>query len=196
MTRRTLSLVLLLVVSALPLSASQFIDLPFDQVARGAKYIVRGTVVDTFATWDDSREVIWTYATVRVQRYFGETAGPDTLVVRNVGGTVDGYTQEAVGFPVLRRGENVVLMLAEADGNLVLHAYNQGKLLVQRRGAIEVLVADPVKQGEARPQLAPHFGEAATNSIDDAPALTMDEFASMVDDARAGFRPAILRQQQ
>lgn len=196
MTRRTLSLVLLLMVSALPLSASQFIDMQFDQLARGAKLIVRGTVVDTFSAWDDNREVIWTYATIRVHRYFGETTGPDTLVVRNAGGIVDGYMQEAIGFPVLRRGEDLVLMLADDGGHLMLHAYNQGKLLVQRRGATEVLVSDPVRQGEARPQLTPRFGDAATNAIDDSPAMTIDEFSAMVDDARAGLRPSILRQQQ
>ena len=196
MTRRSLSLVLLLMVSALPLSASQFIDMPFDDVARGAKFVVRGTVIDTFSTWDDSREVIWTYATIRVQRYFGETTGPDTLVVRNAGGTVDGYVQQAIGFPELRRGENVVLMLAADGSDLVLHAYNQGKFLVRNRGGIEVLVEDPVKQGEeARPQISRPFN-AATNAIDDAPTMTIDEFAAMVDDARAGFRPSVMRQQQ
>lgn len=196
MTRRTLSLVLLLMVSALPLSASQFIDMPFDQLARGAKFIVRGTVVDTFSTWDDSRELIWTYATIRVHRYFGDTAGPDTLVVRNAGGIVDGYAQEAIGFPELRRGENIVVMLAEDGGNLVLHAYNQGKFLVHRRGATDVLVSDPIRQGEARLKLETRFGEASVNALDEAPALSIDEFAAMVDDARAGIRPSILRQQQ
>jgi hypothetical protein len=196
MTRRSLSLVLLLILSALPLSASQFVDMPFDQVARGAKYVVRGTVIDTFSTWDESREVIWTYSTIRVSRYFADTTGPDTLVVRNVGGIVDGYLQQAIGFPELRLGENVVVMLAEDGGNLMLYANNQGKFLVQRRGTAEVLVSDPVRQGEVRSQRIPRF-DATTNAIDDAAAaLSLDEFAAMVDDARAGLRPSVLRQQQ
>ena len=94
---RYLSLVVALVLLAVPLSASQFIELPFDQVARESKFIVRGHVVDTWSAWDDAREVIYTYSTVRVTRYFGEATGPDTLVVREVGGTVDGYTMEAIG---------------------------------------------------------------------------------------------------
>ena len=197
MKRRSLSLVLLLIVSALPLSASQFIDMPFDEVARGAKYVVRGTVIDTFATWDESREVIWTYATIRVSRYFGETTGPDTLVVRNAGGTVDGYSQQVIGFPELRLGENVVVMLAEDGSNLMLNAYNQGKFLVRQRGATEVLVSDPVKQGEIRPQLSPRF-DISTNAVaDEGPAFTIEEFAAMVDDARAGAeRRSVMRQQQ
>ncbi len=195
MVRRTLTLIALLLAVAIPLSASQFTNVPFDELARGSKFIVRDTVVDTFSTWDESREVIWTYATIRVTRYFGETTGPDTLVVRNVGGTVDGYTQEAIGFPVLRRGENLVLMLAQDENDLVINAYNQGKFLVRNRGGIEVLVEDPVKQGEAGlSDRGPRF-DAATNAMDNAPAMTMQEFSQMVDDARAGFRPSILRQQ-
>ena len=88
---KRISLILIgLALLALPLGASQFIELSFDQVARESSYIVRGTVEQTWSQWDDSHEVIFTYATVRVHRYFGETTGPDTLVVREVGGTVDG----------------------------------------------------------------------------------------------------------
>ncbi|HEY0156538.1 MAG TPA: hypothetical protein VGF28_04520 [Thermoanaerobaculia bacterium] len=193
MKRTTLSLVLVLLV-ALPLSASQFVNLPFDEVARGAKLIVRAQVVDTWSAWDDSREVIYTYATLRVTRYFGETTGPDTLVVREVGGSVDGYTQEAIGFPELRRGERVVLMLAEEGADFRIHAYNQGKFLIQHRDGVEMLVSDPVKQGEQRHE---RRFSIADNAADAGPALTLDEFERMVEDARAGVTDrAPLRQQQ
>jgi len=194
MKRTTLSLVLVF-MAALPLSASQFVNVDFDDLARGAKFIVRAQVVDTFSAWDTSREVIYTYATLRVTRYFGETTGPDTLVVREVGGTVDGYTQEAIGFPELRRGERVVLMLAEDGSDLRIHAYNQGKFLIHLRDGVEVLVSDPVKQGDARLE-RPRFS-IADNAVDAGPALTFDEFERMVDDARAGrFDGTPLRQQQ
>lgn len=185
---RKLSLVALLLVIALPGSASQFIEMPFDQVAREARYVVRGTVVDTWSAWDDSRQVIYTYATLRVTRYFGETTGPDTLVVREVGGTVDGYTIQAVGFPELRRGERVVLFLAGNDGDLRIHAYNQGKYLLSLRDGAEVLVADPVKQGDARPAARGPLFDIATSAVAaDALALGLEEFERMVEDARAGI---------
>lgn len=189
MHRRTLSLItLLLIVSAMPLSAAQFIEQPFDRVAREATYVVRGSVIDTWSAWDDAHEVIFTYATLRVSRYFGERTGPDTLVVREVGGTVDGYTQEAIGFPAIRRGEQVVLFLSEWENSadLRIHAYNQGKYLVRiRSDRSERLVADPVKQGEER------LGSGGRRDISsdaglDEDGLTLDEFADMVDAARAG----------
>jgi hypothetical protein len=184
MHRRSLILVSLLLALAVPLSASQFIDMPFDQVAREATLVVRGQVVDTWSAWDASHEVIYTYATVRVSRYFSEITGPDTLMVREVGGTVDGYTQEAVGFPALRRSENVVLFLSQwEDGaDYRIHAFNQGKYLVRERGGFEVLVSDPVHQGEPRQERNERFAMST-----DGAALGIEEFALMVNDARAGI---------
>ena len=195
MHRRALSLIaLVLIVSAMPLAASQFIDQSFDQVARDASYVVRGSVIDTWSAWDDTHEVIFTYATVRVSRYFGERTGPDTLLVREVGGTVDGYTQEAIGFPAIRRGENVVLFLSEWENSsdLRIHAYNQGKYLVRMRAdRTEVLVPDPVKQGEERQASAgPRIAAEAENG------LTIEEFAGMVESARAGEPTARTRNQE
>ncbi len=186
--RRTLSLItLLLIASALPLTASQFIEQPFDQVAREASLVVRGTVGNTWSAWDDSHEVIFTYATVNVTRYFGETTGPDTLLVREVGGTVDGYTQEAIGFPVIRSGEEVVLLLSkwEDSADYRIHAFNQGKYLVKKNGPDIILTEDPVKQGDARLGTDREHGPR-TNAVASAPAgLRLEEFAQMVDDARA-----------
>jgi hypothetical protein len=192
MHRRSLIIGLLLIALALPLSASQFVELSFDQIASEAQYVVRGHIVETYAAWDDSHEIIYTYATVRVSRYFGESAGPDTLVVREVGGTVDGYTQEAIGFPMIRRGEEVVLMLTpwEDSADFRIHAFNQGKFLVRQRGGLDVLLPDAVHQGDERLGVQPGHGrelDVKSNAVgDDTPALGMDEFAQMVSDARAG----------
>lgn len=188
---KRLSLVLMgLALLAMPLSASQFKQLSFDEVAREATYVVRGTVEQTWSKWDDSHEVIYTYATVRVHRYFGESAGPDTLVVREVGGLVDGYMQQAIGFPELRRGESVVFFLSpvEEGGAFRIHAYNQGKYLVVNRGGVETLIEDPFKQGEGRPERADRGprANALDAALDSAPGITLDEFAGMVEAARAG----------
>ncbi|MEA2463313.1 MAG: hypothetical protein QOJ98_1060 [Acidobacteriota bacterium] len=195
---RRLTLVAMILALAIPMSASQFEELSFDQIAREAKYVVRGHVLDTWSQWDDAREVIYTYATVRVTRYFGETTGPDVLMVREVGGTVDGYTMEAIGFPMIRRGEQIVAFLAEDGSDLRIHAFNQGKFLVRERRGREVLISDPVKQGDARRDMvaSPRF-ELRTEALDDAtPALGLDEFARMVEDARFGAGAPIVRNQQ
>lgn len=183
MSRRSISLIALLVLLAVPMSASQFIEMPFDQVVRESEYVVRGTIGPTWSAWDDAHEVIFTYATVRVSRYFGDATGPDTLVIREAGGTVDGYTQEAIGFPAIRAGEQVVLLLSkwENAAEYRIHAFNQGKYLVRERDGVETLMADPVQQGSERMERGPKL-----DVLDDA-SLRVDEFARMVDDARAGI---------
>jgi hypothetical protein len=183
--RRSMVLAALLLVVAVPLSASQFIELPFDQVASESQYIVRATVDNTWTAWDSAHEIIYTYATLNVSKYFGDTRGPQTLVVREAGGTVDGYTMEAIGFPAIRAGEDVVLMLSqwEDSADLRIHAFNQGKYLVHERFGKEVLVSDPVKQGEARN--IDKSGPRA-NFMGDEPGLSMDEFSGMVAAARMG----------
>ena len=185
MHRRISVLAFVVLALALPLSASQFVQVPFDQVAREARYIVRGTLTQTWSAWDDAHEVIYTYGTLRVTRYFGETTGPDTITIREVGGMVDGYVQEAIGFPVLRVGEPVVMMLSPTeDGSVMrIHAYNAGKFLVRNRGGMEVLTEDPVKQGEERAIDAPG---RRLQTEEEVGGLTIAEFAEMVDAARAG----------
>ena len=185
MQRRPLILLTALLALAIPMSASQFVELPFDQVASESKYIVRGTIGQTWTAWDDAHEVIFTYATVRVSRYFGETTGPDTLVIREVGGTVDGYTQEAIGFPVIRSGEDVVLMLAQWEDSpeLRIHAFNQGKYLVKGPAMREILVEDPIKQGHER---GGNDGDHGPKENLMGGGLRLDEFAQMVAAAREG----------
>lgn len=173
------ALSLVVLATALPLSASQFIQLPFDQVARESTYIVHGTVTNVYSAWDDAHETIFSYATVQVKNYISEKTGPDVLMVREVGGTVGNYTQQAIGFPELREGEDVVLMLTKWDdsNDLRINAYNQGKFLVRAFNGVETLVEDPVKQGDERTGM-----QGPRMQIE---PLSMDEFVHMVGAARA-----------
>jgi hypothetical protein len=78
-----------------------------------------------------------------------------------------------------------------------IHAYNQGKFLVKLRKGVEMLVEDPVKQGEARLASPDHGPRLRTDSTD-AEGLPIGEFASMVDAAQAGMSvdgPAVRQQQ-
>lgn len=188
--KRPLTLVALVLALALPATASQFAEVSFDQIARGSALIVRAEVGQTWSAWDDSHEIIYTYATIRVRNYFADTTGPDTLVVREVGGTVGDYTQEAIGFPMLREGEQVVLFLSkwdEGSADFRMDHYNEGKYLVRNRNGQEVLVRDQETQGHARERDGRGFRPQANAVMeDDAPGLTMDEFTAMVSAARTG----------
>jgi hypothetical protein len=188
MNRRSLILTFLLVTAlAMPLSASQFVQLPFDTVARETGVVVRGTLGPVTSAWDDQHQVIFSYAPITVSRYFAGQ-GPEVLMVREIGGTVGDYTQEAIGFPALREGQEVVLLLSkwEDGADWRIHAYNQGKFRIGFQQGTEVLSPDPVTQGSERAAGGgPRRAEANAAESADGPTLTIDEFAAMVSAARA-----------
>jgi hypothetical protein len=195
MNRRPLLLVALMIALALPAVASQFQEQSFDAIARSSNAVVRGEVVSLYSAWDESREVIFTYATVRVKNYFADTTGPDMIIVREVGGTVDDYTQEAIGFPALRQGEEVVLFLSkwEDNGDYRINAFNQGKFLVRGRKNGDVLTADARTQGAGRENGLRQETNAAIE--DETPGMTIDEFTGMVEMARMGASRDVLERQ-
>jgi len=190
MTKRLLSLAALVVLAALPLSASQFIQLPFDQVARQATVIVRATVGPVTSAWDDDREVIFSTATLSVRRYLAGS-GPQTLMVREAGGTVGDYTQVAIGFPELREGQEVVLFLSPWDdsADYRIEAYNQGKYRVKMTPHGEMVSPDPDTQGHER-TFDGGVGRVRAAAADEEHGFSIDELSSMITAARgASERP-------
>jgi hypothetical protein len=187
LTKRLLIVALLLLV-ALPLSASQFIRQPFDKVVRDSVVVVRGTVGPVQASWNDSHEVIFSRTFVQVDEFLAGN-GPSLIPLREAGGTVDGYTQDAIGFPALREGERVILFLTKWDDgadDYRIAAYGQGKWLVRvARDGSEFVTPDPAEQGvEHQPSRIRAMQESATEGT------AMDEFVSMIDAAARGARAA------
>lgn len=182
MVRRSLVLSFLLIAAmAIPMAASQFIELPFDQVAREATVVVRGTVGPVSSAWNDDHDVIFSYAPIQVRQYIAGD-GPSVLMLREVGGTAEGYTQVAVGFPTLREGQEVVLFLSkwEDSADYRIHAYNQGKYVVREVRSREYVSADPVTQGHERTGATPRVqADAVTEG-----GMTLDELSAMVTAAR------------
>ncbi len=186
MARRSLVLFALAMVLALPIGASQFVQLPFDAVARNATLVVRGTIGPVTSAWDDAHEVIFSSAPLRVERYLGGT-GPETLMVREVGGTVGNYTQEAIGFPTLREGQEVVLFLSRWDDSADwrIEAYNQGKFQVTRTPHGVMVAPDPVTQGHER-AIEGGEGRIRANAVE--AGMSIEELAAMINAARAADR--------
>ena len=173
--RRTLLVLVALGLLALPLSASQFIKLPFDKVVQESTFVVRGVVGPVDAAWNDEGEIIFSSANLEISEYLVGT-GPRLLRIREVGGTVNGYTQQAIGFPELREGEEVVLMLTRWDdsGDYRIHAYAQGKYVVEGKR-----VRLDAGQGEMRP-------DHSTQKTAAEDGMSLDELRSMVVAAERG----------
>ena len=137
---------------AAPAIASQFVEWPIDKVIRESEAVVHGNVGRVWSSWDEEQKIIFTYAEVHVTSYLAGD-GDLTLVVKEAGGTVDDYTMEAIGFPVLRGGEEVVLFLTRwtDSGHHRIQAFRQGKYVVSLDAdGNRVVALDAYGQGDDR----------------------------------------------
>ncbi len=139
--KRLVSIGLLLLAVAVPVSASTFLRMTQGELIRGSAAVVQGEVLKVSSFWDSTGRVIVTEAQVQVEeKIFGNA--PSVVVVRTFGGTVDGYTVEAHGFPAFRAKERVLLFLeAEKDGASRVAGYQQGQFrIVRDQAGVEMAV--------------------------------------------------------
>jgi hypothetical protein len=100
----------LLLVLAVPASGSTFLHMSRAELAAKANAVVTGEVLEVNSFWDEKGQIIVTEAMVRVEdNLVGDSAS--VVAVRTFGGTVDGFTVEAHGFPVFAEGDRVLLFL-------------------------------------------------------------------------------------
>ena len=137
--KRLVSIGLLaLAVAVVPLSASTFLQMSPRDLVRDSAAVVQGQVLKVSSFWDQGGRVIMTEALVQVEeKILGNT--PSVVVVRTFGGTVNGYTIEAHGFPKFRANERVLLYLeAEKDGATRVTGYQQGHFrIITDKGGVE-----------------------------------------------------------
>ena len=133
--------VLLLLVAALPVGASTFLRMTPQEMVRGSAAVVQGEVLKVSSFWDRTGRIIVSEALVQVhEKILGEA--PSVVVVRTFGGTVNGFTVEAHGFPKFRANERVLLYLEpEKDGASRVTGYQQGHFrIVRDKAGVELAV--------------------------------------------------------
>jgi hypothetical protein len=130
--KRLVSFGFLVLAVSVPLCASTFLRLSQRELVRDSAAVVQGQVLKVSSFWDPTGRVIMSEALVRVEeKVFGEA--PSVVVVRTFGGTVNGYTVEAHGFPKFRANERLLLFLeAEKDGASRVAGYQQGQFRIVR----------------------------------------------------------------
>src|SRR5687768_12610608 len=84
--------------------ASSFAAVSDAQLVREASDVVRGRVLSVKSAWDADGTAIWTTALVRVENIVkGRLVRGRIITVKEVGGTLDGYTVHAEGFPTFNK---------------------------------------------------------------------------------------------
>lgn len=136
------TLVALLLTLALPTVAHATLARPFPlaELVRASHSIVRGEVVDQESVWDAAWGEVYTLSWVRVDEVLeGRERVGELVVVRQIGGVIDGVERRVVGVAPLTLGDEVVVF-ARTDGTFhYLVGMAQGAFHVQRGPSVRVL---------------------------------------------------------
>jgi hypothetical protein len=128
----SLGVVALLLALAVPAGASTFLAQNRAELVAQSDAVVQGEVLSVESFWTPSGRIIVTQAMVRVTETIAGEA-PTVLVVRTFGGTVDGFTVEAHGFPTFQQGDRLLLFVEnQKDGSVEVTGYRLGQYRVVR----------------------------------------------------------------
>lgn len=136
----------LLVLAAISfLSATTIVPVSVEQLARESNYIIEGKALQSWAQWNPQHSLIFTYTRFQVAHSLKGQV-PETVVVKQIGGSAGGYTQKVAGIRHWRTGDRAVLFLQSSkagDGTLEVTGLMQGNFMV-RHSAGETLVSNGV----------------------------------------------------
>lgn len=129
-------LLVLALVATVPAAASTFLAMSQAELVAQSDAVVVGEVLQVQSFRDETGSFVITEAMVQVDETFTGSAD-SVVVVRTAGGTVDGYTVMAHGFPQFETGERVVLFLSD-DGaqasKVVGYRLGQYRVVTNSRG--------------------------------------------------------------
>lgn len=134
MTRKALALSAFLLLVPLAADATIVRAMKFDDKVENAEAIIIGTCVAQRSEWDAARNWILTYSTFRIEKTLKGMPAQETTIV-TPGGTVDGITQEVIGVPRFREGEQHALFVRPSQaGPTVLYLEQGDYKVVEERG--------------------------------------------------------------
>ena len=119
---------LVVLVSAIVASATTIIPASIERLTTESSHVVEATAVGAWSQWNPQRSLIFTYTRFRISRSLKGQA-PATIVVKQIGGSAEGYTQKVAGVRHWQTGEQAVLFLRPSqsrDGTLEVTGLMQG----------------------------------------------------------------------
>jgi hypothetical protein len=126
-----------------------------------SRMIVSGKVVSVTSDWDPAGTMVWTYVEINVERRLKGSLRESTLVLKQLGGLVNGFGVRIAGQPEFTRGEHVLLYLnSGVDGSLHSAHNFMGKFAIMRDSTGTEYVQRFVNPNEVE-----LFGQSSTGEV-------------------------------
>lgn len=124
--RPRVSLLVLLCIASVPLTATVLVPVEFREIVNGSEIIAFGRVVETTPQWSDDRRHVDTLVTLQVGTYLKGGPG-QTIVFKVPGGQMGRYRHFMVGAPQFEAGDEAVVFLdVRAGDRPAVFGLNQG----------------------------------------------------------------------
>lgn len=124
-------------LGARPIPATTVVRLDVDELVARSALVVAGEVVETHAAWNETRTLIETHVTLRVDEVLkGEHAGPE-LTLKFAGGALGDRAFEVATMVYPKAGERGVFFVEDPEAPLIhpLVGWSQGHFLFARDAA-------------------------------------------------------------
>jgi hypothetical protein len=127
-------------------SATTVVPMSVEELTRAASEVIEAHAKRSWSSWNAQHTLIYTYTTFEVtKRLKGATT--ESVTVKQVGGSADGYTQKVSGVRQFQEGEDALLFLRPSvarDGTLVVVGLMQGNFRVLHANAGEETVSNGI----------------------------------------------------
>ena len=137
---------LLWITIAASCSATTVIPVSVESLTETSSEIIEARALTSWPQWNPEHTIIFTYTRFEVMRTLKGPSMPE-IVVKQMGGSADGYTQKVAGVRRWQAGEQSVLFLRSsdaADGSLVVTGLMQGNFRMSRAPDGEVVVSNGI----------------------------------------------------
>lgn len=142
----TLKAALALVVLLGTVSATTIVPVSLERLTNESSHVVEARIVSSESKWNPQHTLIFTYTKIQVMKTL-KGATQSSLVVKQIGGSAEGYTQKVAGVRYAKPGEQSVLFLRPStlqDGTFEITGLMQGNFAVRKSATGETLVSNGV----------------------------------------------------
>lgn len=129
------------------ISATTIVPTSVEELTRNSSHVVEAVAAESWARWDSQHKFIYTYTSFQISASLKGNA-PSNLVVKQLGGSAEGYTQRIAGVRGWSPGEKAVIFLRpsmERDGSFEVTGLMQGNFRIRASSTGATLVSNGVQ---------------------------------------------------